>query len=136
MIQSSAYAPDELNSRSNAYLSTMPDLLANLPAEQWATLVAGAKSVLEEKPKSIAEKANQMFSLGYDYDGDWERTQETLAALENITQADTAALFASAIDPQTGRRLMTLVSSKKHTPSAESQSFENREDWKKTQTYQ
>lgn len=136
VIQSSAYAPDELQTRSNAFLATMPDLLANLPPDQWATLVAGARSQLEEKPKSIAEKADRMFSLGYDYHADWDRTRDTLAALDDLTQEKAAKLFAAAIDPELGRSIKTIVASQAHEASQAAPTFSDRETWKKIQTYQ
>jgi len=136
VIQSSAYAPDELQQRSDKFLATMPDLLANLPADKWATLVAGARSQLEEKPKSIAEKADHMFSLGYDYHADWDRTRDTLTALDQLTQADAAKRFAAALDPAHGRNIKTLVASKAHSASDAPPTFRDLQTWKETQTYQ
>jgi insulysin len=135
VIQSSAYSTDELLTRSDQFLATMPDLLANLSPEEWTTLVSGARSQLEEKPKSIAEKANLMFSLGFDYDAEWDRNPATVAALDQLSQAEAVKLFAAAIDPVLGRSSITLVASKAHAASEAAATFDELQKWKQTQTY-
>ncbi|MCC6416253.1 MAG: insulinase family protein, partial [Opitutaceae bacterium] len=136
VIQSSAYAPDELRARADAFLATAPGLFDALPEAQFATLKAGVRSELAEKPKSIAEKAAQMFALAYDYDGDWERREETLAALEKVTKAEVAALLQTVVDPAKARRILVLLSGPEHAPSAARADFTDRDAWKATQSYQ
>ncbi|HET9652614.1 MAG TPA: insulinase family protein, partial [Usitatibacter sp.] len=57
LVQSSGYGPDELRKRADTFIATLPQKLAATTDEQWATLVAGARSTLSEKPKSISAKA-------------------------------------------------------------------------------
>jgi insulysin len=136
VIQSSGYGPDELRQRADAFLATLPALLAALPDDQFVTLIAGAKSEFEEKPKSIAEKAARMFALGYDYDRNWERRAETLAALESLKKSDVEALLQSLLDPATARRIVVLLSCNAHAESETSATFRNRDAWKSSQDYQ
>ncbi len=136
VIQSSGYGPDELRQKADAFLATLPEQLAALPDDQFATLKAGAKSEFDEKPKSIAEKAARMFALGYDYDRNWERRAETLAALESLKKSDVEALLQTILDPASARRIVVLLSCEAHPGSEIGATFTNRDEWKTTRNYQ
>lgn len=135
VVQSSGFDADDLRQRAEAFIATLPAQLAALPPEDFATLIAGARAALEEKPKSIAEKAGRMFSLAYDFEGDWERQADTLAALDTLTQDDVAALLTAVLDPTAGRRIVVLLAGENHDPSAATPSFADRETWKAGRTY-
>lgn len=136
VIQSSGYAPDELRRRSDAFLATVPALLAAMPDDQFATLVAGARAEIAQKPKSIPEKAAKMFALAYDDDGDWERQAETLAALDHLTKADVARLVQVIVDPAASRRIVILLADPKHDASTATPTFTDRDAWKAEQKYE
>ncbi|GAB5558472.1 MAG: insulinase family protein [Synoicihabitans sp.] len=136
VIQSSEYSVDEQRARSEAFINELPDMLASLPAADWQTLIEGVRSQLEEKPKSIAEKANKFFTLGYDFDGEWSRTQDVLAALDKLDQATVAKMLAETIDPAKARSFITLLSSSNHEASTATPSFTDRESWKAQQRFE
>jgi secreted Zn-dependent insulinase-like peptidase len=136
VIQSSGYAPDERQRRAEAFLATLPVGFAAIPAAEWQTLVAGARSTLEEKPKSISEKAAQFFSSAYLYDGEWDRRQATLAALDALTKEQALALLTSALAPETARTRTVRLHSAKLTPAAPpTPTFTNRSAWKATRKF-
>ncbi len=130
VIQSSTHAVDDLRQRSETYIATLPDQLAALDAEAWQTLLAGARAQLEEKPTSIAEKAARLFRLGYDHGGDWDRRQDTLAALDRLTQEEAVALLRATLDPAQARVAIALLSSRDHAASTATPTFTDREAWK------
>ena len=130
VIQSSEYPVDEQRARSEKLLTELPVQLAALPAAEWQTLIAGVRSQLEEKPKSIAEKAAKFFALGFDFDGEWNRTQDVLAELDKLDQATVAQLFTDTIDPAKARAFITLLSSSNHEASAAEPTFAERDAWK------
>lgn len=134
-IQSSGYGPDELRQRAESFLAALPAELAALTDEAFGTLVAGARSEFEEKPKSIAEKAGRMFALGYNYDRDWERRASTLAALDKLTKADVLTLLQTMIDPVGARRIVVLLSCDDHPGSEATPTFTDREQWKESRNY-
>ncbi len=137
-VQSSGYAPDELQRRAEAFIATLPATLAALPDAQWATLVAGARSTLEEKPKSMGDKAAQFFSNAFVYDGEWDRRQSALAALDRLTKEQAVALLTAALAPETSRRRTILLHSSKHSPAAteaEAPAFTDRQAWKATRKF-
>lgn len=135
VIQSSEYDADTQRARSEAYLTGLADQLEALDEEAWATLIAGARAQFEEKPKSIAEKAQRMHSYAFNYDEDWERRAEVLAALDELTQADAAVLLRNALDPAQARRIVILLSSGDHAASEAEPSFTDRDVWKAGRKY-
>lgn len=136
VIQSSGYAPDELRRRAEAFIATLPASLAAVSPEQWTTLIAGARSQLEEKPKSIRDKAEIFFGRAYTYEGEWDRQQASLAALEMLTKDQAVAVLTAALAPETARQRTILLSSKNHPPAAEIKpTFANREAWKPTRQF-
>ncbi len=137
MIQSGEHSADELMARAEPVVQGLPDLVRNMSDEEWATLVAGARSQLEEKDKTIAERAGRLFSLAYDYAGEWGRREATLAALDQLTRQRAADLLATALAPKTREMRTFLVFSRDQTPPAGLKpTFTDREAWKKTQVYQ
>ncbi len=135
VIQSSTHAPDVLQAKAEAFLLTTPAKLEELSPEGFATLIAGARSQIEEKPKSIAEKATRLFSLAYDFDQDWERREETLAALDQLSKDDLAQLLAKIISVDSAQRIVVLVSGESHEASRAEATLTDRESWKSKQTY-
>ena len=131
VIQASGYAPDDLRTRAETFIATLPAALAALGNDEWTTLVAGARSTLEEKPKNIADKAESFFSLAYSYDGEWDRRQAALAALTTLTKDQAAALLTRTLAPETARRRTILLHSKNHPPAAPIvPTFTDRNTWK------
>ena len=137
VIQASGYAPDDLRTRAETFIATLPAALAALSAEEWTTLVAGARSTLEEKPKNIADKAEAFFTLAYTFDGEWDRRQAALAALATLTKDQAAALLTKTLAPETARRRTILLHSKNNPPAAPiAPTFTDRNAWKATRTVQ
>jgi insulysin len=133
VIQSSGYAPDELQKRAEAFIAELPTKLAAISDQEWTTLKAGARSQFEEKPKSIRDKAEIFFGRAYLYDGEWNRQPASLAALEALTKDQAVALLRTALAPETARRRTVLLASKNHKPAAElTGTFTNRDAWKAT----
>jgi insulysin len=137
IVQSSGYAPDELRRRAETFIATLPAKLAATTDAEWATLVAGARSRFSEKPKSIAEKADNFFDLAYVYGREWDRREAALAALDTLTREKAVALLTAALSPESARRRSVLLYTKNH-PLAEtvSPSFTELDKWKSTRKYE
>ncbi len=101
LLQSGDYAADELERRADAFIATLPALVARLPDEAWKHIVAGARARLLERDKSIAERAARLFRLAFDEDADWGRTQETVQALDALTREQAVQALSVALDPGT-----------------------------------
>lgn len=136
IVQSSTYGSTELQQRGQAMLAGLPAALAATSDADWATLKAGVRSQLEEKPTSIAERAERLFGEAYLFDGDWGRAQASLAALDALTMVDAAALLTEALDPAKARRRTVLLDPVSRPPSqAVAAAFSDREAWKKSRQY-
>ncbi|MCF3651578.1 insulinase family protein [Synoicihabitans lomoniglobus] len=135
-IQSSDYGPDELRTRAEAFIATLPDALAALPAADFAQLVGGVRANFEAKPKSLAEKTDRFFAYAYDYDADWERQHDALDALESLTQADAAALLTDVLTGSATRRRLVLLTGENHEASTAPASFTDRATWKASRRFQ
>lgn len=136
IVQSSGYAPDDIRQRAETFIATLPEQLRAATPEQWAMLIAGARSQLEEKPKSIPEKAGQMFTLAYDFGGEWQRREATLAALDTLTQDEAIDLLSGVLNPAAARSIVVLLASKEHAASTAASTFSDRERWRATQNYE
>jgi len=135
VIQSSGYAPDELRRRAETFIATLPAALAKVTDAEWATLIAGARSQFEEKPKSIRDKAEIFFGRAYVFDGEWDRQQASLAALAALTKEQALAVLTTALAAD-GRRRTILLNSKNHKATEEAKpTFSARDAWKRTQQF-
>jgi secreted Zn-dependent insulinase-like peptidase len=111
--------------------------MASIDEAKWKTLIAGARSTLEAKPKSISAKANELFDNAFLFDGDWDRRQSALAALDTLTREKVAALLSEALAPDRARRRVVLLSSKSHPMTdVVKPTYADREAWKSGRKYQ
>jgi insulysin len=136
IIQSSTHGAADVRQRAQAQLAGLPAALGAIGDAEWATLKAGVRSQLEEKPTSIAARADRLFNEAYHFDGEWGRAQASLAALDALTKAEAAQLLADALDPAKARRRDVLLDPAARPPAqAVAASFGDRETWKKQRQY-
>lgn len=137
IVQSGDHPADVVRERAEAFITGIPELLPGLSQEAWDMLVGGVRSELEAKDKSIAERAARYFGLAYDYDGDWDRREETLAALLRLDKERLTAILAAALAPESRTVRTFLGFSRDHEPAQPIEpSFEDRSTWKKGQTFE
>ena len=131
IIQSSDYGPGELRKRAETFIATLPASMAKIGDDEWATLVAGVRANLEQKPKSIGEKADLLAALAYDYDGEWTRRQSALAALASLTRAEAVDLLTQTLaGADTPRRTVMLTSAKHAAEAVTPATFSDRSAFK------
>ncbi|MDF9826393.1 insulysin [Ereboglobus sp. PH5-10] len=140
IIQSGNHPADELEKRALAFIGTLPGQLAALDDAAWAQIIAGARSRLEEKDKSIDERAGRLYALAYDYNADWERRAQTLAALDTLTKTRAVEILKNAFGEKTRGQVTVLAFSRDHEPADANApkptfDFEKRTEWKKTRSY-
>jgi insulysin len=137
LIQSADYSADELNRRSKEFLANLPDLFDQLPDDQVEVLRSAMRAELEEKDKSIAERAARYFMLAFEKDADWGQRAETIAELERLTRNDLRAMLQLLAD-EGSRQFTTLSMAEQHAEALDtiSPSFTDIESWKRKQTYE
>jgi insulysin len=136
VIQSGDYDPLELVARSDDLIGKLPQLLRDMPAEAFAQAKAAVRSELEIKPKTIAEKAGRFFRMAYDHDGNWDRIQESLDALDGLGVNDIIALMEAVNDPQQHRYQLVLLFARQAAELAEqSDGLSDIAAWKRAQSF-
>jgi insulysin len=130
IIQSSTHQPAEIVARAEAFIAQIPDLFAELPPEVFATLLEGARSRFAERPTSIAEKAAELFEYAFTYDGEWDRRQAALQALDQLTQADVAAALRAWLGEQAKVRTVLLGTESLPLAPELTSTFSDRAAWK------
>lgn len=136
VVQSSSHPSAELQKRAETFVAGLPAALRALTPAEWDTLKAGTRSRLEEKPTSLAQRAERLFADAYLNGGDWARTQASLAALDAFSQAEAADVLAEALNPATARRRLVMLDPTGKPPAAPpTPSFADREAWKRGRTY-
>lgn len=136
IIQSGEYPADELAARADAFITQLPALFEELSAEQWEMIVAGVRAELQQKDKTIAERAGRLFVLAYDFDGEWDRRRETLAALDQLTREQAQEILARALAPDTRAMRTFLAFGRNHEPAAPIENkITDRNPWKQRQTF-
>jgi insulysin len=118
IIQSGDYPADVVAQRTEAFIQTLPALLRALPEAGWQTIVAGVRAKLDEKDKSVAERAGRLFELAYARDAEWARDAATRAALAVLTQQRAAEILAAALAPGQARTRTFLGFARNHEPKA------------------
>ena len=137
IVQSGDYPADVIESRADVLIRTLPAQLEALADSEWQTIVAGVRTKLLEKDKSISERAGRLFELAYERQADWTRTAATLSALERLTQQRAAAILGTALAPATARSRSFLGFSREHkAQTAPSVSFTDPAAWKARQRYE
>ena len=136
IIQSGTHSADVVEDRADEFIATYPAQFRALPADNFAVLKASAAEELKKKAKSIGEKANKFNLQAFDYDGDFARDQNTLAALDKITQEEVAAFLDQALGAETRRMRTTLAFAKEHQAQRQVESsFADLAEWKKSRIY-
>jgi insulysin len=137
LIQSADYSADELKRRSNEFLANLPDLFDQLPDDQVEVLRSAVRAELEEKDKSIAERAARYFMLAFEKDADWGQRAETIAELEQLSRNDLRAMLQLLAD-EGSRQFTTLSMAEQHAEALDTvkPSFTDIESWKRKQAYE
>lgn len=136
LIQSGDHPAHELEARNDAFLATLPEAIRTMPAEAFAAAVAGVRARLLERDKSVAERAQRLFVLGYERGGDWQRNTATLKALDSLTAARVADWLARALDPATRRMRTFLGFARQHeVPAGLPPAIQDLESFKRGRSY-
>ena len=136
VIQSSTHSSADLRQRAEAFIAGLPAALAALGPAQWQAAKAGARSRLEEKPTNLGERAERLFATAYNLGAEWGRTQDSLAALDALTQADAVAVLTDLLDASKVRRRVAMLDPVSKPPvAAVAPSFTDREAWKRGRSY-
>jgi insulysin len=136
IIQSGEYPADVIEDRASAFIETYTTRFAELKDSDFETLRKSAAEELKKKDKSIAARAGRFNTEAFEFDGDFERNNDALKALEGLTKDQVGAFLKTVLSMETRRMRTTLAYAKEHKAVREVKpSFENLSEWKKSREY-
>ena len=137
IIQSGDYTADNLSKRADEYTITLPDSLKHLPDEEYLVIKNAVIEKIKEKPTSIAEKAGKYYTMAFDYDGNFDRDNQLILAVENLSKEKAIEVLTRALGDDTRERANILLYAKEHEIGGNIRStFHDINQWKNTRKYQ
>ncbi len=119
VIQSGQYPANVLKERSETFIATLPGQFAEISEQEFEKLREAAIALVEEKPKSIAEKAGGFYEKIYDLDMDLERMAESIEALKAIDHETVVEVLKNTLDPESASTRVTLGFGREHEKNTE-----------------
>lgn len=118
VVQSSTHKPDDLIARFELFLENfLKQFSTKVPLERFENVRKMAINSLQMPPENITLKGAQLFTLGFDFDGDFQWIEKRIAALQNLSYEDARLAANQFFSRSNTRRLASLVeglSSKEH----------------------
>jgi len=137
IIQSGNHPAEYLANQAEQFSLTLPDSLRNLPEEDFLVIKNSVIEKIKEKPTSIAEQAGKYYTLAFDYDGNFDRNEELIKAVENLTKDKSVEVLSKVLANETLERASVLLYAKEHEVGKDiNSSFDSINQWKITRKYQ
>ena len=114
IVQSESHPADEIRERAELFINSLPARFDDLSDEEFAEFKAAVRIELLEEPKSINEKRRLFDSLAFEYDKDFNRLQNNLDALEDLTRTQVSKLLSDSVNLETRRIVDILLFAKQH----------------------
>lgn len=135
-IQSGAYPADELNTRADKYISSLPEYIKSMDSTTFNQIVESSIEELEKSPKSISERGNKLKNLVFEFEADFDRDKKTIAALRQIKKQEVLNLMEETVGKEKRKMVNTLVFANEHQNKKKLESsFKDVKLWKANRTY-
>mgnify|MGYP001411845356 FL=1 len=136
IVQSDGYSPDEVEKRSIDFLSNSINELDNLSDVDLNVFKNAVREEINEKSTSIAQETNRRHILAHKFDNNFNRDNETLDALNEITIQDIKETLSFTLNQKTQRNVTILLyANQLEIPLGVKPTFDNLNYWKKEQSY-
>jgi len=136
IVQSDGYPPHEVESRSIKFLSNAINDLDNLSNEELNTYKNAVRETINEKSTSISQETDRRHILAYKFNNNFNRDNETLDALDEITIEDIKETLSFTLNKETQRNITILLyANQLEIPLDIKPTFNNLNAWKKEQSY-
>ena len=115
----------------------MTDSLQQLPDEEFLIIKNAVIEKIKEKPTSIAEKAGKYYTIAFDYDGNFDRDNQLIIAVEDLNKEKAIEVLTRALGADTRERATILLYAKEHEIGKNIRStFHDINQWKNSRNYQ
>lgn len=135
VIQSATHTPDELQEYVNEFITRIPSKFSKLDDDEFEKIRDGAIALMEEKPKTIAEKAVYLSETVYHLDANFHRKSETIGALRSITKSQVLEKIEKWFMKNPNSRTTLSYAENHPVPDTIQVTFEDLDEWKKTREY-
>ena len=116
---------------------TLPDSLRQLPDEEFLVIKNSVIEKIKEAPTSIAEQAGKYYTLAFDYNGNFNRNEELIQAVETLPREQSVEVLAKVLANEPLERATILLYAKEHNVGENvKSSFDSINQWKDTRKYQ
>ena len=136
IVQSDGYSANEVESRSIEFLSNSINNLDNLSDEELNIFKNAVREEINEKSTSISQESDKRHVLAYKFNNNFDRDDETLDALNEITIEDIKETLSFTLNKETQRNITILLyANQLEIPLDIKPTFDNLNSWKKEQSY-
>ena len=137
IIQSGNHPAEYLADQAEQFTATLTDSLHQLPEEEYNVIKNAVIEKIKEKPTSIAEKAGKYYTMAFDYDGNFDRDNQLILAVEDLSKEKAIEVLTRALGDDTRERATILLYAKEHEIGENIRStFHDINQWKNTRKYQ
>jgi len=136
IIQSGNHPAEYLANQAEQFSLTLPDSLRQLPDEEFSNIKNSVIEKIKEKPTSIAEQAGKYYTLAFDYNGNFNRNEELIQAVKNLTREKSVEVLSTVLANESLKRATVLLYAKEHNVGENvKSSFDSINQWKNTRDY-
>ena len=136
IIQSGDYSADYLQQQADNYIDTFPDSLRIMNNEDFQIIKNSVIEKIKEKPTSIAEQANKYYTMAFDFNGNFDRDQQLITAVNDLSKEESINLLDKIISENTMKKSTILLYAKQHDVGENIKStFNNINQWKSSRKY-
>ncbi|KZT27341.1 hypothetical protein NEOLEDRAFT_1176768 [Neolentinus lepideus HHB14362 ss-1] len=117
IVVQSEKPPQYLESRVNAFLKSMRDMIEQMPDEEFAEQKQGLERKWTEKPKNLSEETNRFWTYidsGY---LDFHRRFRNAELLRCVTKRDVIELFDARVHPSASKRAKLSIHLRSQKPA-------------------
>ena len=137
IIQSGNHPAEYLAGQAEQFNVTLTDSLQQLPDEEYLVIKNAVIEKIKEKPTSIAEKAGKYYTMAFDYDGNFDRDNQLILAVEDLSKEKSIEVLTKVLGADTREMATILLYAKEHELDENIKSSINDiNQWKNTRIYQ
>ncbi len=108
-VQSSTHQPGELIARFELFLENfVKQYTTKFPEDRFDMVRKMAITSLEMPPENLMLMGTRLFLLGFDYEGDFQLINKRIAALEQLTYAQTREIAVETLSRKNSKRIALL----------------------------
>ncbi len=137
VIQSGNHPADNLSNQAGEFTMTLPDSLRKTTEAEFAVIKNAVIEKIKEKPTSIAEQAGRYFTAAFEHEGNFNRDDMLIEAVEDLTKEKALEVLEKMLHEDSRQRATVLFYAKEHAKELQTASvINNVNSWKRSRNFQ